>query len=184
MSSESILSYLKEVKDYRRGAGKRHSHELILLIVLMSIMSGYSGYRSIGDFIEKNRSCLISYLKPKKDRLPTFHTIRRVLMNLDFDSFSRQFYLWSKSYIEIQSGEWLSIDGKAIGGTVTNYSSSYQSFINLVSVFVSRQKMVLINGEVLNSKESEIPVVQQLIELLDLKDMIFTLDALHCQKKQ
>jgi predicted transposase YbfD/YdcC len=31
-------------------------------------------------------------------------------------------------------------------------------------------------------KESEIPIVQQLIEALDLSGVIFTLDALHCQK--
>ncbi len=34
-----------------------------------------------------------------------------------------------------------------------------------------------------NSKESEIPVVKQLIETLDIKGVTFTLDALHCQKK-
>lgn len=184
MVSKSIIDYLSQVQDNRRGAGQRHSHELILVIVLMSIMSGYYGYGAMGDFIERNRSGLISQLQPKKGRLPTFYTIRRVLMNLDFDSFSHQFYQWSKAYVSIETGEWLSIDGKAIGGTVSNYSTTYQSFINLVSVFVSRKKMVLTNGEVTNSKESEMPVVRQLIEVLDLKDVVFTIDALHCQKKQ
>ena len=184
MASKSIIDYLRKVKDERRGAGQRHSHELILIIVLMSMMSGYYGYRAIGDFIERNKSSLLSELKPNKNRLPSFYTIRRVLMSLDFESFSNQFYEWSKAYISIEQGEWLSIDGKAIGGTVSDYSSNYQSFINLVSVFVSRQKMVLTNGEVINSKASEIPVVCELIKALDLKDVVFTIDALHCQKKQ
>lgn len=184
MASKSIIDYLSQVEDNRRGAGQRHSHELILVIVLMSMMSGYYGYRAIGDFIERNRSCLISQLKPKKDRLPSFYTIRRVLIGLNFESFSHQFHEWSKAYVSIEAGEWLSIDGKAIGGTVKDYSTSYQNFINLVSVFVSRKKMVLTNGEVYNSKESEIPVVRQLIEALDLKDVVFSIDALHCQKKQ
>ncbi len=34
-----------------------------------------------------------------------------------------------------------------------------------------------------NKKESEINVVRNLIELLDLKGVVFTFDALHCQKK-
>ena len=105
-------------------------------------------------------------------------------MNIDFDEFSQQFYVWASEYIELQSGEWVSIDGKAIGGTVKDQWGSYQDFVNLVSLFASRQKMVLAHAKVIHSKESELPVVRQLIETLHLKDVVFTLDALHCQKKQ
>ncbi|NEP35082.1 hypothetical protein [Moorena sp. SIO3B2] len=34
-----------------------------------------------------------------------------------------------------------------------------------------------------NKQESEITVVRDLIELLDLTGVVFTFDALHCQKK-
>ncbi len=34
-----------------------------------------------------------------------------------------------------------------------------------------------------NKKQSEIVAVQDLLELLDLSGVIFTMDALHCQKK-
>ena len=34
-----------------------------------------------------------------------------------------------------------------------------------------------------NKHESEINVVRELIELLDLTDVVFSFDALHCQKK-
>ena len=34
-----------------------------------------------------------------------------------------------------------------------------------------------------NKGESEINVVRELIELLDLTGVVFTFDALHCQKK-
>lgn len=184
MRKRSIINFLGAIPDVRRKAGRRHSQEHILLIVLMSIMSGYHGYRGIGDFIERNKDDLIKYLKPAKDRLPTFYTIRRVLIELDFEVFSKAFYEWSKQYVEIGEGEWLSIDGKAIAGTVESMSDQYQSFVNLVSVFVSGQKMVLANAKVINSKESEIPAVRQLIQTLDLEGTVFTIDALHCQKKQ
>ena len=183
MRTKSILFYLSNISDRRREAGRRHPQEIVLTIVLMAIMSGYHGYRAIGDFIDRNRADLLRYLKPDKGRLPTFYTIRRVLMGIDFEEFSNQFYEWSKQYIDIQPGEWVSIDGKAIAGTVVNQPSAYQDFINLVSIFTSRHKMVLANAQVRNSKESEIPVVKQLLEKLQLKDVVFTLDALHCQKK-
>lgn len=92
MKSKSILDHLSKITDKRRGAGRRHSQETVLLIVLMAIMSGYYGYRAMGDFIERNRSDLLTYLQPNKNRLPTFFTVRRVLINLDFGEFSQQFY--------------------------------------------------------------------------------------------
>ena len=183
MVDKSVLDFLKEIPDTRRQAGRRHKQEFVLLIVLMAIMSGYYGYRAIGDFIERNRKDLLEYLQPPKNRLPSFFTVRRVLQGLDYVALSTQFYKWSQSYIELDEWEWLSIDGKAIGGT-SNKKDGYQNFVSMVSVFVSRQKMVLANGKLINSKESEIPLVQKLITALDLEGVIYTLDALHCQKKQ
>lgn len=180
----NILSYLSNIPDNRRGAGQRHSQEFILLLTIMSTMSGYYGYRSIGDFIERNRRALIHSFKPNKNRLPTFYTVRRVLQEIDFNIFSKQFHEWSSQYITITKSEWVSIDGKAIKGTMTAYSSSEQKFVSLISLYCSKQKLVLGNAQLQNAKASEIPVVRHLIESLDLKGVTFTLDALHCQKKQ
>ena len=184
MGSDNLLSYLSKVKDPRRSEGKRHELSLILLLTLMSIMSGYNGYRAIGDFIKRNREDLLKYLQPNKDRLPSFDAIRSVLIRIDFELFSKEFYNWSKNYVDISENKWLSIDGKAIKGTVSGVHSINQSFVNLVSLYSTKQQLVLTNSLVINSKESEIPVVQQLISALDLKGVVFSLDALHCQKKR
>lgn len=106
------------------------------------------------------------------------------MIGIDFEEFSNQFYLWSKGYIEIKEKEWISVDGKSIKGTMTGYNSSQQHFINLVSFFTSQQKMILSVAKVSNSKESEIPIVQQAIKMLDIEGVVFSLDALHCQKKR
>lgn len=182
--SSNLLDYLAQIKDPRRLQGQRHELQIILLITLMSIMSGYIGYRPIGDFMKRNKEDLLATLKPKKRRLPSFDVIRQVLIGIDFEQFSKQFHAWAKQYINISKNEWVSIDGKAIGGTVTNSSTLDQNFVSLVSLYCSKKKLVLGNAQVSNSKESEIPVVQQLIEALNLQGVIFTLDALHCQKKR
>lgn len=176
--------YFDGIKDPRRSQGQRHELRLILLLTLMSIMSGYIGYRAIGDFIKRNKADLLSFLKPRKGRLPSFDVIRAVLIKIDFSEVSRQFHLWARQYISLSDIEWVSIDGKAIGGTVTNKHGIDQNFISLVSLYCTHKKLVLGNAQVTNSKQSEIPVVQQLIAALDLKGMTFSLDALHCQKKQ
>jgi hypothetical protein len=184
MKRGHLLDYYNEVVDPRRLQGQRHELRLILLLTTMSVMSGYIGYRAIGDFIRRNKTDLVSTLKPKKGKLPSFDVIRSVLIRIDFEAFSKQFYNWSKQYVNISKNEWVSIDGKAIGGTVSNEHNLNQDFISLVSVYCSKRKLVLGNAQLRNSKKSEIPVVQQLIAALDLEGVVFTLDALHCQKKR
>lgn len=183
-TSDNLLDYFDKIKDPRRSQGQRHELKFILLITLMSIMSGYIGYRPIGDFITRNRRDLLAILKPKKDRLPSFDIIRQVLIHIDFKEVSRQFHHWAKQYVAISGHEWISIDGKAISGTVTHGQPIDQDFVSLVSLYCSKRKLVIGNAQLSNSKQSEIPVVQQLIEALGLQGVTFTLDALHCQKKR
>lgn len=183
--TKSIVAFFEKIPDARRGAGQRHNQTLILVLVLMSTMSGCFGYRATGDFIGRNREALLKYLKPHKGRLPSFDTVRRVLMNMDFCEVNRQFRAWAAQYVVIKKGEWISVDGKAIGGTSVRQSQKQkQDFVSLVSVYCSKQNLVLANGELRNAKQSEIPLVQSLIEALHLEGVVFTLDALHCQKKR
>nr|WP_121196360.1 ISAs1 family transposase [Mucilaginibacter gracilis] len=181
--NQGIISYLAELPDGRRRAGQRHDQTFVLLLVLMSTMSGYHGYRAIGDFITRNEVDLLASLKPKKNRLPSFYTVRRVIQDLDFDKLSKSFYKWVRQHTDITEQEWLHVDGKAMKGTMSDYSIEKQRFINLVSIYSSRKKLVIGNALVDNSKESEIPVVQKLIADLGLSGTTLTLDALHCQKK-
>ncbi len=181
-SDGNLYERLFELKDYRRAQGLQHNLPLILIISTMAIMSGYFSIRGIGDFITKHRKDLLLYLKPKKNRLPTFQTISRVMINIDFKKFAEIFQEWSMSNLDISEQTWVSLDGKAIGGTVTNPHNKHQEYVNLVSVFLNKEKKVLAVDKV-NSKSNEIPLVKELIKKLDLENVVFTIDALHCQKK-
>ncbi len=180
---KSIIEFFEKIPDRRRGAGQRHEQTFVLLLVLMSTMSGYLGYRAIGDFIKRNKESLLEHLQPKKNRLPSFDTVRRIVQGIDFSLVSKQFSRWASQYVKLSRHEWVSIDGKVIGGTVTNANSSNQQFVSLVSLYCSKQKLVIGNQKVLHKKENEITIVQQLIEALELEGVTFSLDALHCQKK-
>jgi hypothetical protein len=182
--SKNLIEILSTINDPRRGAGQRHNLVVVLLIVIMATINGYFGYRAMGDFVLRNRKDLLKQLKLKKKRLPSFSTIRRIILGVDFNELSEVFLLWSKGYVKIESGDWLNIDGKGIKGTVSDIHSSQQNFINLVSVFAEKRGMVIFSGKVINSKESEIPMVRKAIEVLDIEGVVFTLDALHCQKKR
>lgn len=180
---KNLYDMLLELDDQRRAQGRRHELRLVIILVIMATMSGFHGLRAIGDFIKKNKKELIKTFKPKKDRLPSYLTAGRALQQIDFDELTKIFHKWTIGYVKIDNGEWISIDGKAIGGTVSGLRDKRQSFINLVSVFAGQRKQILQTGKIGNSKESEIPKVRELIKMLDLKGIIYTLDALHCQKE-
>jgi len=178
----NLIEHLEGVKDFRRKQGQRFSLTTMLLIVIMGIMSGRYGYREIGTFAKANEKELRRRLKIKHKKMPSYVTIREVIINVDFDALNQAFYKWSSAYVKIEKGEWVSIDGKAIKSTLENYNHTYQNFISLVSVFTQKRGQVIKVSSYENKKVSEISVVQQLIEALDLKDVIITLDALHCKK--
>jgi hypothetical protein len=105
------------------------------------------------------------------------------MLNLDYKELQLAFNQWSQQYSLIPTSEWISLDGKSLKNTVSNYDNEKQNFISCVSAFSHQRKLVLGVKMMENKEESEINVVRELIELLDLKGVVFTFDALHCQKK-
>jgi DDE_Tnp_1-associated len=181
---KSLIDYLKEIPDFRQRQGCRHSLWLVLLITIMGIISGYWGYQGLGRFIERHRRDLIKLLAIPQARVPSYSTIRRVIMGLDYKELAKVFNQWASQYSNLPSHEWVSIDGKGLKNTVTEYDSAEQNFINIVSLFTHQRGLVLGVRVMENKKTSEITTVRELLEILDLTGFVFTLDALHCQKKQ
>ncbi len=182
-NTENLFELLQQLQDHRRKQGLMYTLPLVLLIVIMGIMNGAKSERAISRFAENNKDDLIKYLQIKKKRVPTRNIIRGILQRIDFQKLETIFYKWAKNYVEIKEKDWISIDGKAIKGTVQNSQNTKQNFKSLVSVFASKRKQIISASKLETKKTNEIPVVQKLIEELYLKGVIFTIDALHCQKK-
>jgi hypothetical protein len=180
--SKNLYERLQEIKDFRRKQGREHHLAKTLMIVIMAIMSGYTGERAKGDFVKRNRKSLIKALRIRKKKLPSYQTIARILENVGFEELTHVFKEWAQEKVNIAEKEWISMDGKGISGTVKSVHNSEQNFTNLVTVFASKQKVAISVGKV-DSKSNEIPLVKKLIQELDLEGVIFTLDALHCQKE-
>ena len=178
METYSLRERLKTLEDKRRRQGRRHPIDITLIIVIFATMSGYIGYRAIGDFVKRYKEELIEYLQPNKDRLPSYSTIRRVILNLDVEQFRKIFEDWVSSYFVKDGKKWVSIDGKTIKGS----KEKDKKLVHLVSIFASDSKDVLMSKSV-NDKSNEIPTVQEMLQEFPLKDMIITTDAIHTQKE-
>ncbi|MCP6758476.1 MAG: ISAs1 family transposase [Fischerella sp. CENA71] len=182
--SSSLIEALKGIEDYRAARGRRYPMWLMLLLVLMGTMSECYGYQALEDFCVRHYQALCEHLDIKVKRLPSDSTFRRLFEQLDFQKLTECFHLWTKADLSIIQGECLAIDGKSIKGTVEGHNQSYQNFVNLVSVYSQQQGVVVALQQFENHEISEIKVVQTLIETLNLQGVVFSFDALHCQKKQ
>jgi hypothetical protein len=178
----TLSEMLSQVEDPRSLHGLRFPLEDFLLMCIMAIMSGYSSYRGIGRFFKNNEKDFRKIFASCHG-VPCYVTIRTILQIIDFEKFSVLFNQWARQYVSMCKGDTKPTDGKAIGSTISNSHDAFQNFINLVSIFSSQRGIVLHCGKIESKKESEIPLVQQLIRTLDVKGELFTIDALHCQKK-
>ncbi len=180
MREFKLREALQSLKDIRRGQAQQHKIDVVLMITIMATMSGYQGYRAIGDFAKRYKEEIVNYLGLEKGRVPSYPTVRRVLMNIDHQKFGDIFTQWMRHYMRQSDSQWISVDGKAIKGT--KQKEEDKKLAHLVSFFNSDSKEVIIARKTA-SKSNEIPLVQEMMEEFPLKEFVLTLDALHCQRK-
>jgi len=178
-----LVEAFSEIEDFRRPQGRRYPLGPMLVIVIMSIACGYPAYREIERFANANIERLTEIFHLRQNKMPSHVSFRNFIQNTDFKSIYQIFKNWAEQCVSVDTGDWLAVDGKAIASTVSNYDNSYQDFVALVSVFSQRQGQVVGFDKLSNKKSSEIPTFEDMVRVLNLKHVVFTMDALHCQKK-
>ena len=121
LNNLAIIEAFLDLPDARRGEGKRHDQALCLALFTLSISAGCKGFLAISDWLLSYRSELIELFNPAKSRLPSYSTIRRVLLNLDYKAYSNclaQFF-----QIDPVGGETIAMDGKVLRGSYNPHSA-------------------------------------------------------------
>ena len=89
MQQVAILEAFADLPDPRRRAGQRHSQALCLAVFTLAIASGNKGFLAIGDWLAAYRVELLKLFEVEKQRLPSYSTIRRVVVQLDYQKYSQ-----------------------------------------------------------------------------------------------
>ncbi len=178
----TLIEALQTIPDHRRGAGRRYPLWVLLLLIILGTMSGYRGYRGLSRFMARHQADLALRLGLPRAALPSYSTIRRFLMNLDFNPVADAFNSWAQTNGLVQPTDNCAIDGKSLKNTVTDVHTAQQNFVNVVSVFQLEQGMVVGQSAFDNQDKSEIDAVYELLDKLQLSGVTVSLDALHAQK--
>lgn len=180
-----ILEAFAELPDVRKASGKRHQMSLCLALFTLTVTAGNRGFLATGDWLKSYRRELVDLFNPPKQRLPSYSTIRRVLLTLDYQAYSTALARFFG--IEALPGETLALDGKVLRGAyqleTDNPDSPPHPAILLVSAYLVERGLILEPYQV-DSKTNEIKALPEFIKHLAVQGMVFAFDAISTQKKQ
>jgi len=177
-----LLDILRNVKDVRRAQARQYLLGDVLFATILACLSGARSYRQIHGFIVARLDGL-SYFGIDWKRAPSYTGIRHIIQGCDPVSLEERFREYSARLSEATLHECthLACDGKVLRGSFDRMDD--RAAAQLLSVFATDGHLILAHADIAE-KTNEIPAFQALIAELGLKDRLFTLDALHCQKKR
>ena len=154
MPEIAILEVFADLRDRRRKQGKRHSIPLCLALFTLAVAAGNQGFLAIADWLKSYKQQLKELFCV--DRIPSYSTIRRVLLSIDYKEYSCRLARFFE--IELIAGETLALDGKALRGSFMvendNLHCEPHKAMTLVTAHLVERGLILEPQEVENkSKE-------------------------------
>jgi len=172
----SIPHYFRKLKDPRRAHRRLHLLQDIVVIALCAVIAGAQDWQEIETFGRKRLAWLKRFLKLPHG-IPAHDTFERVFDRLNPQAFQACFRTWVQAVQEGLKIKHVAIDGKTLRGS----GSADLGPLHLVSAWATAQRLSL--GQVaVDDKSNEITAIPALLDLLDLKGALVTIDAMGCQK--
>lgn len=175
-----IISITRYLSDPRRDHKKEHSLDCIIYISVAAILAGAESWYEVEEFGLLRESFFASRIKDFRG-VPSHDTFNRVFQLLDPVHLERCFRVWIREICGKYSGV-VAIDGKEVCGSRHKNPDGSISKLHMVSAWAVANGITL-GQEKVSDKSNEIKAIPALIEALDLKDCILTIDAMGCQKE-
>jgi predicted transposase YbfD/YdcC len=174
--------FFSVIDDPRLERRKAHALLDILFLCVAGTVAGCEGPSDIAEFAREKLAWFRRFV-PLRNGVPSHDTIGRVMGLLKPEQFQRAFLDWVASLVDA-AGEgdgprFVPIDGKTLRGS--HGAKGREHPLHLVSAWASAQGLTL--GQVaVADKSNEITAIPQLLELLELKGAIVSIDAMGCQR--
>ena len=157
---------------------QRHNLLDIVALTICAVICGADNWVEIAEFGQAKEDWLRGFL-PLPNGIPSHDTLGRVFSRRDPEQFQAGFLDWVRSISELTQGEVVAIDGKTLRGSGDRNSGRRP--LHLVSAWATANRLTL--GQIKTAaKSNEITAIPQLLELLDLRGCLVTIDAMGCQK--
>lgn len=175
-TNEIFNMYFGIIEDKRDPYTTKHSLIDILKLVMISVLCGMDELDKMIDY-GKNKK---EFLKKEFDikTIPSKATLTRIFVMIDPKWLGLSIVGIIQSLIKEKHTQ-IMIDGKAIKST--DAIKTIEKMMNIVTAYTDTGVSLL--QKTIENKTNEIPAVKELIEMLDIKGIVVTADAMHCQKE-
>jgi len=168
----SLRRVFEEIPDPRGPRGLRFTLPDLLTTAASAVLSGADTYLAIAEGAKRHALGLADkgVAPASKD------TFGRILSAVDADALDQYLGSWSSRLAG--RADAVAVDGKEIRG-----ARRHGERVHLLSATTHGAKGVVIGQVAVGEKTNEIPMVPVLLDQVgDIKDLVITLDALHCQR--
>ena len=174
--NEIFNMYFGIIEDKRCEVNVIHSLVDVLKLIMIAVMCGMDELDKIVDYGENKKEFLEKEFNIKA--IPSKSTLTRIIAMIDSKWLGIAIVCILNSMIKEDSHQ-IMLDGKAIKST--DAKKTIKTMMNIVTAYVDNG--ISLGQITVDSKSNEIPAVQELIDMLDIKGKVITADAMHCQKK-
>lgn len=176
-TAKSLLLAMNKIEDPRTRHFEYPITE-ILFIAVFAVMCGSESYQDFSTFGNSQLKWLKQFL-PLKNGVPSHDTFQRIFQLLKPNSLEDVFREVVAS-LKVSKGKHVAIDGKVSRGC---FNIKGRSLLNIVSAWDTENGFAL--GQVATKNEEgkdvgEFNAIPKLIELIDIKETLVTIDAGGC----
>lgn len=174
--NEILNMYFGIIEDPRCEVNVIHPLIDILKLVMIAILCGMDELDKIIDYGENKKEFLAKEFEIKL--IPSKSTLTRVIGTINPKWLSWSIVCILNTLIKTKAKQ-IMLDGKAIKST--DAIRTIETMMNIVTAYTNTG--ISLGQRTVASKSNEIPVVRELIEMLNIEGMVVTADAMHCQKE-
>jgi predicted transposase YbfD/YdcC len=153
-----------------------------LVIILLGIISGFETWLEIEDYAHAKEEWLRTFLE-LPGGIPSNDTYRRLMTRMRPEKLEEAYRQWVLPYVGGCIGKHIAIDGKTICAA-SNYRLSDEETaegkLHIISAWVREDGISL--GQIkTDEKSNEITAIPKMLDTLDVKGAVVTIDAMGCQ---
>ena len=175
----TLFERFEVLEDPRDIRGKEYKLIDILIMTIYGILCGLKDFTNIADFM-KLKEDYFTELLGLEHGTPSHDCLSDVFAMIDTKKFMEIFVLWINDIVKEKTGKNISIDGKAVKSATDRINGGNTPYI--VSAFIGEIGLSI--GQVkVDDKSNEITAIPELLDLIDIKDAIITIDAIGTQEE-
>ena len=175
---DELLQWMKYIEDIRQQSKVRYSLKDILVIVLFAALANADNWVEMALFAESYQDYLRKYLE-LRNGLPSHDTLRRVMGMISPEILQQLYGKWQE-LLNRNEGEVLKkiicIDGK----TMCSNKRQGEKPTHIVSAW-SKEDGFSLGQKAVEEKSNEITAIPELLEKIQIKGGVVTIDAMGTQ---